>query len=331
MTTITVRAPDSVTALELVQQRFGADAMILSNLWIDGQVEITASDEMPSGEEAPQQQAPVDIVVKGPLPDPAQANEPVRLPSFLDRHAPKPFAKVLEAVKTPQPSAAPQANRDAPPALEDVPSLRDRLLSAPRIVLCGPVGAGKSQVALQLALMLFARAPQSGVDFFFCGTGSHSDGAFLARKSHLLGMETQFNRSNQLPPPAPGHAQIVVISGRGNDGEVQARQAQQGLPGARATLVLPAGLRSARLRDLRDCWGPFGATAILTAGEAAPLCTQERAELIDAGIIPLWTSAPERLVAGLAPTEPKPLPALETAEDAPALLFRRHTGQEMRS
>jgi len=43
MSTITVRAPDSVTALELVQRRLGDDALILSNLWIDGQVEITAS------------------------------------------------------------------------------------------------------------------------------------------------------------------------------------------------------------------------------------------------------------------------------------------------
>jgi hypothetical protein len=333
MSTITVRAPDSVTALELVQRRLGDDALILSNLWIDGQVEITASDEMPDPVTRPRKSASVDVLIGDPVPSPARTAEPARLPGFLDPHAPKPFARMLEAEKSAPRRLTGQANRDSAPARPDPLILRDRLLCTPRIVLCGPVGAGKSQVALQLALMRLARRPQTQVDFFFCGTGSHGDGAFLAQKSHLLGMDTHFIPPADLPASTTGQVQIVVISGRAGDGPAAAETALS-LPEARAALVLPAGLRRGRLHALRKFWGDQGAAAILTDPDADLPGPEEQDDLAATRILPLWVSAPERLIGGLRVVEdpkkaaPTPQPSAETA--AQPITFRRHTAAETR-
>lgn len=331
MSTITVRAPDSVTAFELVQRRLGNDALILSNLWIDGQVEITASDEMPDPAERPRKSASVDVLIGDPVPSPAKTAEPARLPGFLDPHAPKPFARMLEAEKAQH--TTPQANRNISPAQPDPVIQRDRLLCAPRIVLGGPVGAGKSQVALQLALMRLSRTPQTKVDFFFCGTGSHGDGAFLAQKSHLLGMDTHFIPPADLPAPATGQVQIVVISGRSGDAPAAANVALS-TPEARAALVLPAGLRRGRLRALRNLWGDQGATAILTDPDASLPGPEEQDDLAATGILPLWTSAPERLVDGLRliedAEEPAPTPQSNAETTAQPVIFRRHTPPETR-
>jgi len=331
MSTITVRAPDSVTALELVQRRLGDDALILSNLWVDGQVEITASDEMPDPAERPRNSASVAVLIGDPPRPTVKTTNSSRLPGFLDPHAPKPFAQILEAEKAHP--ATPQANRNISPAQLDPVVQRDRLLCAPRIVLGGPVGAGKSQVALQLALMRLARTPQTKVDFFFCGTGSHGDGAFLAQKSHLLGMDTHFIPPADLPAPATGQVQIVVISGRGGDAPAAAKAAIAAAE-ARAALVLPAGLRRGRLRALRNLWGDQGATAILTDPDASLPGPEEQDDLAATGILPLWASAPERLVDGLRVVEdadeaaPPPQPSAKTA--AQPVIFRRHTATETR-
>ena len=45
MAEITVRAIDSALAMEEVQKRLGDDALIISTQRIDGQIEITATDE----------------------------------------------------------------------------------------------------------------------------------------------------------------------------------------------------------------------------------------------------------------------------------------------
>ncbi|MGR3696850.1 MAG: hypothetical protein ACU0CB_01140, partial [Roseovarius sp.] len=173
---------------------------------------------------------PIDPIVP---PAPALTAPAARLPSFLNAQAPNPFDRILSEAKvaapapetpegdipdiqTPEPEpeaeveteteaeADPAAEAEPEPEAETVPEtpapslpdpliLRDRLLSTPRIVLVGQVGAGKSQIALQLALMRLTRTPGVTVEFCFCGTGSHGDGAVLAQKSHLLGMTTLFD------------------------------------------------------------------------------------------------------------------------------------------
>ncbi|WP_417727000.1 hypothetical protein [Roseovarius sp.] len=354
MSTMTFRARDSVTALEQVQRRLGPDALILSNDLIDGQVVIIASDDAPDSLARPMPRfrpvpvpepepepalvpvpaaASVDIVIDDPI-DPIAPHAPVattaapRLPSFLSPDAPNPFERMLDKAKATEP-APPHTPEDPSPALPDPLILRDRLLNAPRIVLVGPAGAGKSQVALQLALTRLARKPASTVKFCFCGTGSHSDGAFLAQKSHLLGMETLFETPDTLAAPEDGTLQIVVISGRGGDGPALGRAALS-LPEARAAMVMPVGLRPDRIKSLKQRWAGLTEAAILSDTQDATIDAEDQAALSAAGLVPLWDSVPDQLVEGLHVIEDTPkmdsFPSdtdIGTDPKSP-VLFRRH-------
>lgn len=343
MSTMTFRAPDSVTALELVQRRLGPDALILSNVLIDGQVVITASDDAPESHERPASRprlrpVSVDLLVDDPIapPDPgpaAVAAAPskliaTRLPSFLAPDARNPFDRMLGEAKAATP-VIPVKEHDNTPILPDPLVLRDRLLAAPRIVLVGPAGAGKSQAALQLALMRLARTPETTVQFCFCGTGSHSDGAFLAQKSHLLGMETLFITPDHLATPQSGNVQIIVISGRGNDGPGLGRAALE-MAEARAALVMPDGLRADRIGPLKAHWSDLAEAVILSGPQAAGIDAEEKAALNGAGLVPLWTSSPDRLVEGLHVIEDEtaagrpPIPGA-IADPSSPLVFRRHS------
>ncbi|MBW4973974.1 hypothetical protein KZZ08_10105 [Roseovarius mucosus] len=362
MSTMTFRAPDSVTALEQVQRRLGPDALILSNDLIDGQVVIVASDDDPEAliKPAPRLRAVptsprVDVVIDEPI-DPitpsssglmtaAVTAAAPRLPSFLNAHAPKPFDRMLGEAKATAPATVP-ATATAPetpeaqapdhktpepmapaPALPDPLILRDRLLSAPRIVLVGTVGAGKSQVALQLALMRLTRTPGLTVEFCFCGTGSHGDGAVLAQKSHLLGMTTLFHTPDTLAAPQAGTVQIVVISGRGSDGTSLAEVALE-LPEARAALVVPGGLRPERIAALRQRWAERIDSAILSGSEDMPDATTDVAALRAVGLVPLWCASNDRLVEGLRVIEGDSATEPATNDDpaplAQPMLFRHH-------
>lgn len=347
MSTMTFRAPDSVTALELVQRRLGPDALILSNVLIDGQVVITASDDAPESHERPASRPrlrplSVDLLVDGPIAPPEPESVPghapvaappsalvaTRLPSFLAPDARKPFDRMLGEAKATAP-VIPIKAHDTPPILPDPLILRDRLLAAPRIVLVGPVGAGKSQAALQLALMRLARNPETTVQFCFCGTGSHSDGAFLAQKSHLLGMETLFITPDHLATPQSGNVQIVVISGRGNDGPSLGRAALE-IAEARAALVMSDGLRADRIGLLKTQWTGLTEAVILSGPQEAGVDANEKAALNGAGLVPLWTSSSDRLVEGLRVIEEETATRRTRSSDAIAdpsspLVFRRHS------
>ena len=303
---------------------------------------------------------PIDPIVP---PAPVLTAPASRLPSFLNAQAPKPFDRILSEAKvaapapetpegeipdlqTPEPEAGaepdveadPAAEAEAGPEAETVPEtpapslpdpliLRDRLLSTPRIVLVGQVGAGKSQIALQLALMRLTRTPGVTVEFCFCGTGSHGDGAVLAQKSHLLGMTTLFDTPDTLAAPKPGTIQIVVISGRGSDGATLAESALS-LPEARAALVVPGGLRPERIAALQHRWAERTISAILSGCEDMPDATTDVAALRSVGLVPLWCASNDRLVDGLRVIEDDTATEAATVDDQTDLsqptLFRHH-------
>lgn len=303
---------------------------------------------------------PIDPIVP---PAPVLTAPASRLPSFLNAQAPNPFDRILSEAKVaapapetpegeipdlqtpePEPETEVEVEVEADPAAEAEPEaetvpetpapslpdpliLRDRLLSTPRIVLVGQVGAGKSQIALQLALMRLTRTPGVTVEFCFCGTGSHGDGAVLAQKSHLLGMTTLFDTPDTLAAPKPGTIQIVVISGRGSDGATLAESALS-LPEARAALVVPGGLRPERIAALQHRWAERTISAILSGCEDMPDATTDVAALRSVGLVPLWCASNDRLVDGLRVIEDDTATEAATVDDQTDLsqptLFRHH-------
>lgn len=354
MSTMTFRARDNATAFELVERRFGGDALILSTVYVDGLVEITATDEAPppvnsAGVQRPKPGSRIDVNIDAPLsPEPVAppaADTPASgLPRFLDRAAPRPFAEVLreanEATGSSAPAApipklspgpAPTPDKTAP--RRDPALLRAELLAASRIVLVGPCGAGKTQVALQLALLRQAQHPHSPATFVFCGTGSKADGAVLAQKSHLLGMKTVYRTPTDLNAPRGHGTEILLISGRAEAAQDAARDLLTA-SGTKALLVLSDGLRSDRMKRFGTRWQEVTSSAVLGHVDPADIADVDLTPVAEAGLDALWISAADTLVDGLHPTPSGdgsaswPAPEAETANtpanSAAQVVFRRH-------
>ena len=356
MSTMTFRARDNATALELVERRFGGDALILSTVYVDGRVEITATDEVPPAAANSDKRAMgvsrrrIDVtldedVTLEPQAAPAPAPEvrpehpnDATLPGFMRRAEQRPFAEALEEAK----QATPVSSKLATPTSSVSASQRRvDILGARRIVLVGPSGAGKTQVALQLALLLRDRAPQNRTGFVFFGTGSRADGAVLAQKSHLLGMTTVFKKPADLDAPAVGETEIVLLSGRLQDAVLQAR-GLQGAPGTQTLLVMPDGLRPQRIARLGDQWREITSSVTFGHVPEADVAEAETALADQTGLELLWLSDPDALVDGLRPVGPDeimppdtPPPGAETtfAPDqptGPVVLRSQHNPLEAR-
>lgn len=377
MTTLIFRAPDTVTALEMVQRKMGDDALILSTESEDGQVVVKATtdpevaraaskkrrakalDEGPAPEleevvhESLQRPEPMDVAqpdvpvaakavdVLIDEPPPAEEHPHAALPRFLDRAKPTPFAEiyarekgmkpVLRAVELATPQTPPLAAPRKHGFSFDLEPIRERVLASGRIVIMGPVGAGKCQIALQLATALALKNPDLSPVFFFCGTGSRCDAAFLAHKSHLLGMDTRFDPPADLPRIDANAPQIVVISGRNDNAVELARQALD-RPGAIGLLALPAGLRRSRMEQVTQDWSGLYRGVVVSVAAGAEPDESERSEMAEAGLHTLWHSAPNRMVEGLS--VPKPVEcksALDAAFLAQTALLHGKLGEERRT
>jgi len=349
MGVMTIRAPDSATALELVQRRLGDDALIMSTVTRDGQVEIVAATA-PEPMDEPEQQYN------------ARKTNVTALPGFLKSKGINDFAAVLQKAKTGQPVAEEQPveierpAKAAKPAIDitldeaitpeyapepsvasvepapeaamvadstDLPDpvgLRDGILSAQRVVLVGPSGAGKCMAALQLSAMQRIRQPELKVEFVYCGNGSFADGAFLAQKSHLLGMNTVFANPGEIPTPAKGHLQIVVISGRSGPAPEQVRMLLD-MPGTKGALVLPAGLRPARLEKMAARWAELASGVVLGVEPDAPAEEQDSEDIAGIGLTHLWTSVSDRVLDGLSVPDSEEIEAVSDTA-APHVFFR---------
>lgn len=336
MDTVTFHAPDSATALDLVQERFGEDAFILSiETREDGTVEVVAAAD-PSAEvpPVPAPRAPlVDIVVDDvpdTEPEPSQsADAPpeTKLPSFLRRASrpePEPDPEPGTVVSFSDEFA--RAKEKLTPASEPEPAMpllgRERVMCARRIVLVGPTGAGKSMFALQLAALRLERDQATVPQIIFCGNGSHSDAGFLVQKAHLLGLGVDFARPEEIAAPKSGKFQIVILSGR-DTAPSDRLQAWRDREDTEAVLVLPAGLRKERIFSHCRASGMDVANTVLSADPNFPPDAADASALDEAGLLCLWHSSSAFIVNGLtAPDQTEPqTPALDTA--GPNLKFRR--------
>ena len=303
MPVLTVRAQDSAAAMDEVIRRLGPDALILSTRNRDGAVEIVASDTLPAPMPAP---APV------PAPPPVVAGTAAPSSPSLDLGPSPEAAPGWAAGFAAHLARAVGLPSAADPVATDLPRFDGAtVLAAPRVVLVGPLGAGKSALALQLAAARLEQDEASGKDpappgFAFCGSGSHSDGGYLSQKAWLLGAELVFAAPEALAVPVPGAAQLVVLSDLHPDPPVAAR-ALCAMPGAICLLVLPAGLRAERLAALARRWQGLAQGCVLSLAPGEAASPEDAAPLAAAGIVPLWSSLRGRMIGGL--TAPATAPA----------------------
>ena len=293
MPVLTVRAQDSATAMDEVIRRLGPDALILSTRSRDGQVEIVATDE-----------PPVPAPRARPEPVPVEAAMPA--PGWAEGFA----AHLARAIATPEAPPAPAAPRIG---IAEV-------LAAPRVVILGPLGAGKSGLALQLAAARLDAAEARGAGgrmptFVFCGSGSQSDGGYLSQKAWLVGAEMVFLGADALPRPDADAGQIVLLSDLHPD-PVAAARALLALPGAVGLLAVPAGLRAERLATLAARWSGLAQGSVLTLAPAEEPAPEDTGPLAAAGLAPLWTSRRGRMIGGLTACADAPADPLWTSRRA---------------
>lgn len=341
MDTVTIQASDSASALDIVQQKFGDDALILSmDTGDDGTVTIVASPDAEPPERvqpAVSRRPQIDIVVGDvatpppPIPSAGQTrHEPARrkpaLPSFLRRE------KAPDPVTKPETETNSEANPPSPSFAETLklaqsagnashPSARPAALDARRVVMVGPSGAGKSLAALQLAALRLNHDPGTRPRVFYCGNGSHSDAGFLFQKAHLLGLGIEIRQPEMIDAPQPGEFQVIIVTGRGGPGPDRMRPLIEA-DDATAIIVLPAGLRKERIIGLSRPWGTDVANVILSADPEFPATQTDSDEIVNAGLTHIWNSDSARIVKGLTPPgQPEPsTPAPRPPE--PNILFR---------
>ncbi|MEE3361858.1 MAG: hypothetical protein VX248_18050 [Pseudomonadota bacterium] len=294
MSVVTVRAHDTVEAMEMVAQKLGPDALILSCKSKNGMIEIVASD------------GPIDVanVQSKPVKKTADTAE------VIAPAAPEPTGEVVDieiAENAPRRASFADQFKSQTMATPSKGMLDiDMVLNAPRVVLVGPAGAGKSLVATQLAAAMLDVSEARSLRFGYCGSGSHSDAAYLAQKAKLLGIDLTFADPRNFSGVRRGHTDIVVVSGKGAEGPLQA--AALGVPmGARTVLVLPAGLRADRISYEINRWAAPDMGVIFTCEPAFPPDGKDFEAVAQAGVTRLWTSFNDRILAGLI-----------TATEAPA-------------
>lgn len=284
MSVLTIRGRDSAEAMELVVAKLGSDAMILSTMAKDGFVEIKATSELEADAEPLAKPTPSMAASRPETGVSGEADFASHLPQFMQTRkitvAPVPVSRAT----------------------------REQVMDARRIVLVGPIGAGKSHVALQLASERIDTTPDSIPSFAFIGSGSHCDGAYMKQKAWLLGEEVDFADGGPRPLPAEGGVEIAVVSARSDNAKSYAcslGMVEQSL----AVLVVPAGLRADLVEALATQWRGIAKGVILTAGPGIPVVDADVEAVEKTGLPLLWTAQRDRLVSGLSKGAGMPAPS----------------------
>lgn len=269
MSTIVVRAPDSAQAMEEVLRRLGADAFILSTTQVNGQVEIRATSEA-----APRR--PVVTAFADALRAKVEAPGPA---ARLHLHLPSEGGMDLGALE----------ERLREEFLPD-PSVTDAVSNpAPRLILVGPAGAGKSMLAARLAAAIMRLGRGRRPRLIQPLQGAHLTEDRLRGWARLMGLQVErpqlddLIRSPDWLPDDEEFPQIVDLSDLPaiTPDQVAELAAPQG---SQVMLVLPVGLNARRIAALVRPWAWLGPQLCLTRLDEADPTPEELAALVDLGL-----------------------------------------------
>lgn len=287
MTTLTIRAADSTTALDEVQRRLGPDALILSTRHNRGMVEMVAGTA-----EARKGQPPLP-----PQPGPRQPPAPApAVPDF-----PAQLARAM-------------GDRDADIAVPYLPpALRGR------VVLVGPPGSGRSLLAARLA----AAALRDGAGLRPVLIAPRPDlltaAGPLAGWARLMGLDLQRpiwpqGLPRHLPPPDPDRLEIIDLSDMPLT-SADPLAAWRDLDQTQIWLVLPTGLHPDCHARICPALQGIVRLIVLTRADLCPPTADDLSLGATHGITPALIAEGTGLMDALSPL-PLPLPMPVSAPES---------------
>lgn len=251
MPEIIVKGVDSADAMEQLEKFLGKDAMILKTVRRDGFVEITGTNDpihvTPTSTAQPDASAPAEPFSQI-LAETLKKQHARDMDTSIDRSS----NPDMPAPAAPKPAQDPRQQ----PAAFQMPQTG--------YVLVGPKGAGKCILALQIASNLIdqgAARPR----IVFLGNGSRANGAFLAAKCHIMGLEMIHASDADLTDNAPFNprSDIIVVSASRAD---RSTQDIPGLAEFSTVLVVTAGLSAASYDRVFNTWPAISDVVISSHG-----------------------------------------------------------------
>lgn len=317
MPQIVVKAIDSAEAMDQIQRLLGPDAMILETVRRDNQIEITATNDP----------IPVTPARQKPAPNPQAplAFSSVLADSLKRQYEAQNNVTLDDFDASDEPAYRPRGYRSAPTS-PPAPA-KPVAFAAQAHVLVGPKGAGKTQLALQIAENIMSQG-LARPRLVFLGRGSIADAAYLTQKAKLLGVDSITYSGADLDGDLPFDlTRDIIVWSADCDTDITSYD----LGAARVVLALNAGLSPLAQNMCLEKWSTAREVVIsqsrtlpamptdIALGQAVSVIALSDKETILNGL-----HAPLNVAQGaadIAPAEPAPTPR------TPSALRKRWGGQ----